>query len=79
MAELERQLTALRQQLAEEGDRSRRLEAALEAARQDGTVVGSRLRSELAAKQEEVGAGCICSEVPCSLAGGGDGGRNCST
>lgn len=54
MAELDRQLSALRQQLAEEGDRSRRLEAALEAARQDGTLVGGRLKSELAAKQEEV-------------------------
>lgn len=59
MAELERQLTATRHQLAEEGSRSHRLEQALEAARQDCTVVGSRLRSELAAKQEEVGAGCI--------------------
>ncbi|KAL4451922.1 hypothetical protein ABPG75_007584 [Micractinium tetrahymenae] len=51
--ELERQLAALRQQLAEEGDRSRRLEAALEAARQDGALVGGRLHAELAAKQEE--------------------------
>lgn len=54
LLDLERQLTALRQKRAEDADRCKRLQEALEAAQRDGALVGSRLRAELMAKQEEV-------------------------
>ena len=54
--DLERTVAALREQAAGADDRAARLQEALDAARQDGAVVGQRLRAELDVKAEEVRA-----------------------
>ncbi|PSC70682.1 ATP-dependent (S)-NAD(P)H-hydrate dehydratase [Micractinium conductrix] len=53
--DLERTVAALREQAAGADDRAARLQEALDAARQDGAVVGQRLRAELDVKAEETG------------------------
>ena len=52
--ELEREAAALRAAAAEDANKIKRLEEALEAAQQDGGLVAQRLRVQLAAKAEEV-------------------------
>lgn len=53
--DLERQAATLRQEVAEANDRCRLLDAALQAARHDGSLAVAALQSQLAAKAEEVG------------------------